>query len=229
MNTYSPLSDSVNPTIANLASRLTQGKTSPLEKVERIFNYVRDEIKFGFPPTWDTVPASETVYYGLGYCNTKATLFVALCRAASIPARIHFGLIDIQIMHGILPSFAFPFLPRQGGHSWTELQLDGEWKPVDSYINDQPLYERAVKKLEASGRSIGYSLCPQDGKSSCEFNFGDQGFVHMGAVREDHGTWQDAADYFASDKYVRFTSFQKLALPLVVMLANRNVRRIRHS
>jgi hypothetical protein len=229
MTSSTRLSDFDHPTIVNLATRLTYGKAAPLEKLERIFNYVRDEIKFGFPPTWDEVKASETVYYGLGYCNTKATLFVALCTAAGIPARQHFGLIDIQIMHGIMPSIVFPFMPKLGGHSWTEVQLDGEWKPVDSYINDKLLYERAIKRLKQSGHSYGYSVSYMDGKSSCEFNFGEKGFVHMGAVREDHGFWDDAADYFVSEQYVRLSSMQKMAMPMVIMMSNRNITRIRQS
>jgi transglutaminase-like putative cysteine protease len=111
------LSDSDHPTVVNLAERLTASKGNQLQMVESIFHYVREEIKFGFPPTWDEVKASETIYYGLGYCNTKATLFVALCRAVGIPARVHFGLIDLQIMHGILPTFVFPLMPKLGGHS----------------------------------------------------------------------------------------------------------------
>jgi hypothetical protein len=224
-----PLSDSDNPTVKNLALRLANRKATPIEKLESIFNYVRDEIKFGFPPVWDNVPASETVYHGLGYCNTKAILFVALCRAVDIPARLHFGLIDIQIMHGIMPSIAFPFMPKLGGHSWAEVQLDAEWKPIDSYINDQLLYDRAVRRLKRSGLPFGYSVSFIDGKSSCEFNFGEKGFVHMGAVREDHGSWEDASDYYASDKYVRMTSFQKLALPMVINMSNRNIVRLRRS
>jgi hypothetical protein len=222
------LSDDQNPTVANLAIGMTHGKSS-LEKVESIFNYVRDDVRFGFPRVWDMVPASETIYYGLGYCNTKATLFVALCRAVGIPARIHFGLIDVQIMRGILPSFVFPLMPKLGGHSWTEVQLDGEWKPIDSYINDRAFYERAVKKLQMSKRAFGYSVSYKDGKSSCEFNFGEKGFVHMGAVREDHGVWEDAADYFATDQYPRFAAWQSLVLPLLLVMANRNVMRIRKS
>jgi hypothetical protein len=222
------LSDYQNPTVSNLAIGMTHGKSS-LEKVESIFNYVRDEIKFGFPRVWDQVPASETVYYGIGYCNTKATLFVAMCRAVGIPARLHFGLIDIQVMHGILPSFVFPLLPKLGGHSWSEVQLDGEWKSLDSYIDDKAFYERAAQKLKKSGRAVGYSVSTIDGKSSCEFNFGEKGFVHMGAVRQDHGTWEDAADYFASDKYVRFSAWQKPVLPLVFYLANRKITRLRQS
>lgn len=229
METTKHLSDFDHPSVANLASRLTLGKDTPVEKVESIFHYVRDEIRFGFPPKWDEVFASETIHHGLGYCNTKATLFVALCRAAGIPARVHFGLIDIRIMHGIMPSFVFPMMPKVGGHSWTEVQLDGQWKSIDSYINDKTLYDRLVKRLKDSGQTIGYSVSYKDGKSSCEFNFGEKGFVHMGAVREDHGVWEDAADYFATDKYMRFSSFQNMALPMLIWMSNRNVARIRQS
>jgi transglutaminase-like putative cysteine protease len=49
-----------------------------LEKIESIFYFVRDGIKFGFPPKFDEVKASQVIDYGLGYCNTKATLFLAL-------------------------------------------------------------------------------------------------------------------------------------------------------
>jgi hypothetical protein len=229
MEKITRLSDFDYPSITSLSARLTSGKLTPLEKVESLFQFVRDEIKFGFTPKWDVVRASETLTYGLGYCNTKATLFVALCRAAGIPARVHFGLIDIRIMHGIMPGFVFPFMPKLGGHSWSEVQLDGQWRSIDSYINDKPFYERALKQLKLSGLPIGYSVSFKDGKSSCNFNFGDQGFTHMGAVREDHGVWEDSAEYFATDKYIRFNSIQALMYPLLAVLSNRNVTRIRKS
>jgi hypothetical protein len=138
---------------------------------------------------------------------------------------VHYGLIDIRIMRGIFPSFAFPFLPRAGGHSWIEVQLEGQWKPIDSYINDQAFYEQALKRLKASGRAIGYSVSFVDGKSSCEFNFGEKGFVHMGAVLEDHGVWEDPGDYFASDMYLRMNAIQLISFPVIAFLANRTLRR----
>jgi hypothetical protein len=221
------LSDFDHPTVSDLASLLTSTKGTPLEKVESSFHYVCDEIKFGFTLTWDIVKASEIIYHGLGYGNTKATLLVALCRAAGIPARVHFGLIDVRIMHGILPEFDIPMLPEFGGHSLTEVQLDGEWKALDSYINNKLFYERAVERLDNSRRPLGYFVSYRDGTSSCEFNFGERGFVHMGTDHEDHGTRDDAADYFSTDKYLRFTTLQALGYPLLAVMANRNVARMR--
>ena len=229
MKAKSHLSDFENPKVATKAAELTLGKHTPLEKIESIFYFVRDGIRFGFSPKWNEVKASEVIDYGLGYCNTKATLFLALSKASGVPARVHYGLIDIRIMQGILPSFSFPFMPKTGGHSWIEVQLEGRWRRIDSYINDKAFYERALTRLKASGRPFGYSVSFVEGKSSCEFNFGEKGFVHMGAVVEDHGVWEDPADYFASDKYRPFNAIQTMGYPFLAMLANRNVEGIRAS
>jgi hypothetical protein len=175
------------------------------------------------------VKASEVMSYGVGYCNTKATLFVALCKAAGIPARVHYGLINVEIMRGVFPSFAFWFLPKTGGHSWSEVQVDGEWKRIDSYIDDRQYYEAALKKLKKSGRPVGYSVSFINGKSSCEFNFGEKGFVHMGAVVGDHGVWDDAAEYFATDKYVWMNALQRMSYPMLARLSNRNIRKTRST
>ena len=100
---------------------------------------------------------------------------------------------------------------------------------IDSYINDAQLFKAARKRLEESGNALGYSLACDAGKCSCEFNFGEKGFVHMGAVVEDHGVWEDPSQYFASDKYLEFNAFERRCYPLIAVLSNRNIRRLRRS
>jgi hypothetical protein len=227
MSAAGMLSDCDHPSIQAKAKEISAGKATVLEKLESLFLFVRDEVRFGFPPRWDEVKASETIQYGLGYCNTKATLFLALCKAINIPARIHTGLIDIEVMRGILPSFIFPFLPSSGSHSWLEIQIAGDWKPVDSYINDKPLYEGALKQLRESGKVTGFSISQAKGPSSCEFNFGEKGFVHMGAVMEDHGNWYDYSEYMSSGKYLRWNRVQLMSYPVIAWMCNRGIDRIR--
>lgn len=227
-----PLADHDHPLVVETARKLAEGKDSDLETLESLFLFVRDGISFQFPTSWrewDRVTTSRVIELGYGYCNTKATLMVALCRAGGIAARVHYGSIGIGIMRGIFPAFAFPFLPRTGPHSWTEVDIAGEWRPIDSYINDEALFRAARARLEESGRTIGYSLACVNGKCSCEFNFGDKGFVHMGAVVDDHGTWEDPSEFFATDRYVTFNAPQRLLYPLMATLSNRNIRRIRQS
>ncbi len=227
MNAVEMLSDYDHPFVQSTASQITSSKTNQMEKLEAIFSFVRDEIKFGFPPKWDKVKASETLQYRMGYCNTKATLFLALCKVADIPARIHTGLIDIEIMRGVFPSFAFPFLPSAGGHSWMEINIEDEWKPIDSYINDKPFYDGALKRLQESGKMTAFSISHAKGDSSCDFNFGEKGFVHMGAVLEDHGTWNDYSEYMSSEKYSSMNRIQLMSYPLIALISNRNIEQIR--
>jgi len=221
------LSDDDHPSIQAVAKEISAGKATALEKVESAFIFVRDEVKFGFPPRWDEVKASETIRYGLGYCNTKATLFRALCRVINVPARIHAGLIDLKIMTGIFPSMAFPLMPKLGGHSWLEIDIEGKWKSIDSYINDKPLYERALQKLDRSGKVTGYSISRAKGDSSCEYNFGEMGFVQMGAVVEDLGVWDDYSEYMYSEKYPAMDRMLLMAYPMVARMCNRNIKNIR--
>ncbi len=226
------LSDFDHPLITKRLNELTTDDKSEWGNIEALFDFVRDGIPFAFPmkfSDWDVVRASDVVTSGFGYCNTKATLLVALCRASGIPARVHYGLIDVRIMRGIFPSFAFPFLPASGPHSWTEVEIDGQWKSVDSYINDETLFRASRRRLQSMEQSLGYSLACADGRCSCEFNFGDRGFVHMGAVVEDHGVWDDASQYFESEKYVRFSAIQRLFYPVIAVVSNRNIRRLRAS
>lgn len=227
MITTEKLSDDQNPSIQQKAQQLTAGQVTQMDKFERIFLFVRDEILFGFPPKWDAVKASETLVYKKGYCNTKASLMVALCRAANIPARIHTGLIDITIMRGIFPAFVFLFLPAAGGHSWVEVKMEDGWQPIDSHINDKAFYTHALKKLEESGKPTAYSISHTKGTSSCEFNFGEKGFVQMGAVVEDQGVWDDFSDYMSSEKYIGMNSLQALLFPTIARMSNRRIKRIR--
>ena len=232
MNPPPTYSNHDHPAIIAKAEQLCEGAILPIEKAEKLFHFVRDEIEFGFPSRadqWNEMKASEVLGLGKGYCNTKATLLVALCRAVGIEARVHYGKIDAEIMRGILPWFAFPFLPRLVDHSWTEVRLNGEWKAMDSYINDLAFFYGCRQHRERSGKAIGYSLSYLDGKCSESFNFGEVGFVHMGAVRLDLGTYEDAGEFFATDAYAPLTKFQRWTYPLMVGPANRKIERIRQD
>jgi transglutaminase-like putative cysteine protease len=83
MSSEALLSDHDHPLIIETAAALSQGCESDLQRLEALFLFVRDRIRFGFPGTareWDKVKASHVIQCGYGYCNTKATLLVPLSR-----------------------------------------------------------------------------------------------------------------------------------------------------
>jgi len=231
MSTSYRLSDFEHPLVQGKAIELTQSEGTLLGKLERIFTYVRDEIKFGFPPkSWTfTMKASETIRQGMGHCGTKSALFVALCRVAGITAMVHCASLDFEkLFFGM--NLRSP--PKLSNHVWVDVQIDGQWKSIDSFIVDKPLYEAALQKPKKSGRTMGYGHALINGKSSCEFNFGEIGYEQMGAILDDHGRWDDLSEYYSS-RYMYTTPTQTLIFnlfaPVLSLRINGKIEKFRST
>ena len=227
MKTREKLSDYDHPSVQKAAARLTNRETTVRGKLERLFHYVRDDIKFGFHKKWDLIKASQIIELGLGQCNNKSTLFLALCQAVGIPARVHYGLIKTEIMRGIFPGIALVFMPRQGSHSWLEVEVEGKWRRIDSYIVDKELFEVAKRGLLNKGWNIGYAVACPKGKCSCEFNIDREEFVQMGAVVGDHGIWGDASEFYATENYVSMNAVLFFSYKLMMSGFNKKIEEMR--
>ncbi|MCF2141057.1 MAG: transglutaminase-like domain-containing protein [Candidatus Lokiarchaeota archaeon] len=220
--------DYQNDLVRSIAYKLTQNTTSDREKLGKIFYYVRDEIKFGFPVKNDLVKASETIKSRMGQCNNKSTLFLALCKAVGITAKIHFSLISKEIQSGLFTGLAYRLIPSEISHSWVEVYLEGKWRRIDSYINDEPFFRNAKIKLKASGKKTGFSISCSKAEASSDFNIDEEGFVQMGAVTEDHGLWDDPGDYYSTSQYKNRPNLIKILLyRLMIGRINKKVERIR--
>ena len=219
--------DHEHPSVQETAKRLTGEVESDREGVERLFLYVRDDIKFGFTGRWNDLKASEVLDVGVGHCTTKATLLHSLCKVAGIPSRVHFALIDVRIMSGFVPKFAFATMPKSISHCWTEVEIDGDWKRLDSYIIDAQAFAGCRAALKEKGWRQGFGVAPYDGKLSCDFNLDQEGFVQMGSVIGDHGVWDDPDEYFSSDRYVSFNGIQLLGFKMLVGMVNRKIEHLR--
>lgn len=66
MNSDQRLADYDNPLVRETAERLTSDAITVREKLNRLFHYVRDDIKFAFPQEGDLVKASTTIRLGKG-------------------------------------------------------------------------------------------------------------------------------------------------------------------
>jgi hypothetical protein len=188
--------------VQEVATRLTAEERTVRGKLARLYDYVRDEIAFCFPVAGDLVRASEVIRSGQGQCNNKTTLFLALCRAADIPARVHFSLISKQIQRGLFSGLAYWLMPDKISHSWIEVEVDDRWRRIDAYINDAAFQAGAVAELKRCGWRIGFSVAlPPTGQLPTQFDLEAEQFVQMDAVTDDHGTWADPADYYGTPLY----------------------------
>jgi hypothetical protein len=221
------LANHEHPAVQALAKRLTGEADSDRSALEKLFFFVRDDIKFGFTQRWNDLTASQVLEAGVGHCTTKATLMHSLCKVAGIPSRLHFALIDTDIMSGFVSKPMMLPMPRNVSHSWTEVEIDGRWRRLDSYIFDLHAFEGCRAALAATGWRQGFGVSPYEGRLSCDFSIDEEGFVQMGAVNGDHGVWDEPADYFASNDYASFNAFQMMGFKMLVGGINRKLDRLR--
>ncbi len=224
------LADHDHPLVSATARRLTYGRTTPREKLQALFDFVRDEVRFGYPKNGDIVRASETIRLGFGQCNTKATLLAALARAVGLETRMHFSTIDKSIQRGIFPRWLFKRMPAELSHSWVEVNVEGRWRRIDAFINDRDFYRAGRKALRERGWRTGFSISCEKGEPALELDIDDERFVQMGAVTGDHGIYRDPADYYRGPLYLNRPGMLTLLLyRLVRGAANRKVARMREG
>src|SRR5690606_6955766 len=104
MDTYlkeTKILDYYNASIQKLLEQRGWENLDTVAKVQAIYNFVRDEIKFGYNVS-DYISASQVLNDGYGQCNTKATLLMALLRATDVPNRIHGFTIDKALQKGAI-------------------------------------------------------------------------------------------------------------------------------
>lgn len=219
--------DRDHPEIRRLAEKLTHGTFDERSRAVRIHDYVRDAIHFGWTGDFYQQSASEVLRSGVGYCNTKSTLFVALLRASGIPARQHFVTIPRAILHGLIDPGT-----HYVDHSYTEIRLGGRWIATDSYILDRRLAERARQRLRHEGRRMGYGahvdgVSDWDGERDAYSQFVNRAdFAGPGLM--DHGVHADVDAFYRSGQGLNpLTPSLRLLFGGFAWLANRRIEAIR--
>lgn len=105
-----------DPQILATLAKLGAGQGPVVDRLERIFG-----LTSGLPqrPFKGTTDALTALRLGEASCNGKSRLFVALARAAGIPARLVGGLILENVS-------------KKTSHQWAEAYVGGHWVPFDS-------------------------------------------------------------------------------------------------
>ncbi len=149
------LIDDTHVAITEQVAQLVQDRHTPRERAVAIHDFVRDEVRFGFTPHFYAMSAADVLAAGVGFSNTKSTLFIAMLRAAGIEARQQFVDLDATLLRGLL-DLRTPLVD----HSYTEVKLDGAWVATDSYVVDMPLFRAAQAALRVEGRRLGLRSTP---------------------------------------------------------------------
>jgi transglutaminase-like putative cysteine protease len=149
---------------ADLAAKVTQGKTQPLDKARAIYDYVFTTMRYDKTGTgWGHGDVLYACDAKKGNCTDFHSLFIAMARSQGIPARFEIG---------------FPLPPDKhsaeiaGYHCWSDFWIDGKgWIPVDiseawkhQEKRDYFFGSHDVNRVQFSmGRDLRLNP-PQDGK-----------------------------------------------------------------
>ena len=110
----SPFIDSTHSKIRKLAKEIIEGKEGDWQKVEAIYDWVRDNIKYINGPIKSSYQALKDKN---GDCEELTSLFIAMCRASKIPARM------VWVPGHCYPEF---YLQDEGGQGyWFPCQAAG--------------------------------------------------------------------------------------------------------
>jgi transglutaminase-like putative cysteine protease len=146
--------DSDHPLIREKAAEVAGHGPDRVEQSRLLYSSVRDGIRYD--PYVDftdheTYRASSVLQAGHAYCVGKAALYVALCRAIGIPARI--GLADVK------NHLATPRLLEAVGtdvfayHGYVEVMPAGEWVKATPTFNVSLCEKLGVAPLDFDGET----------------------------------------------------------------------------
>lgn len=223
------LLDYSDVSIQNLVNQMQWEKLETVDRIKNIYNFVRDDIKFGYN-TADDIPASEILKNGYGQCNTKATLLMALLRAVEIPNRIHGFTIDKALQKGAITGIWYTLSPQNILHSWVEVLVNGQWFFMEGVILDKVyLGKLQQENPECKTTFCGFGVYTDNFQNpAIDWNLNNT-FIQDKGINQDFGVF-DTPDEFYKKHQQKLNIFKRFVFQNFVRhIMNKNVERIRNS
>jgi len=210
-------------TIKTVVARLIADTKTDEEKIEKIYYFVRDEIKFGWLYPQE-IPAEDVLKNRKGVCMQKTNLLVAMAREAGLKARFHFMYVHKNALEDFLPEFAYKKWVDPFPHTFPEIFLNGKWVSMEATF-DKELHEICIKKkinfgkYETIAKNISIDFSANGVK-------GHQQYCHA-----------EGKDSFYGDDLSEFTKFmhkdvpwyKKMMQPLIFRKADKIMEQLRNE
>lgn len=191
------LLDHQHPALRAFVEQRGWHRLDPAERVGAIYGFVRDEVAFGYNAS-DDIPASQVLADGLGQCNTKTTLLMALLRGAGVPARFHGATIHKRLQKGVVTGLMYRLAPRSIIHSWAEVQLDGRWVGLEGVILDARYLDGVRGWFPSdSGPFLGYAVGTDNLTSPPVEWTGTDTYIQATGINNDFGAYDDPDAFYA--------------------------------
>lgn len=202
---------------------------SEFECLKAIYDFVRDEIPFGYN-TDDDIPASRVLADGYGQCNTKGTLFMALLRACGIPCRVHGFTIDKKLQKGAMTGIVYKNAPTNIFHSWVEVYFENKWYELEAFILDKEYLRKLQKQYsDCTGGFCGYGVAVKDFKNPIVDFDRNNTYIQSEGINQDFGVY-DSPDVLLKEHHQEMSAIKRFAYKHIGRhLMNRNIKKIRNT
>lgn len=232
MNNYlkeTKILDYSHDSIQKLVKEREWNQLDTISRIKAIYNFVRDEIKFGYNLS-DDISASAVLKDGYGQCNTKATLLMTLLRATEIPNRIHGFTIDKALQKGAITGIWYKLSPNNILHSWVEILVDEQWYFLEGVILDKIYLTKLQEKNSYCKTTFcGYGAYTDNFKNPpIDWNLNNT-FIQDKGINKDFGLF-DTPDEFYAKHQQKLNAFEKFVFKNIVRhKMNKNVEKIRNG
>lgn len=198
------------------------------ERIGAIYDFVRNEIKFGYNVS-DNLAASRVLADGIGQCNTKGILLMALLRANKIACRFHGFTIDKLLQKGAVTGWAYVLAPRSIIHSWVEIWYENRWINLEGFILDEDYLNALQRKNPSVQKFVGFGAAVTDlSDPRVQWN-GSDTYIQKEGINADFGIFNSPDDFYRKHG-TNLSGLKKWVFETVVRAQmNRNVARIRTS
>jgi len=153
-----PFIESDAPEIRAEAETAVRGATDTRARAEKLTRYVNALLDK--KPTISLPSAREVLRTKVGDCNEHTALYVAMARAAGLPARIAVGLVFI---HGAFYYHAWPEVYIADPSTGSGREARGLWLPVDPTLNQFPA-DATHLRLARGGLDKQAAILPMIGR-----------------------------------------------------------------
>lgn len=232
MHNYLKETDLLNYSNASIQSLVESRQWVAMDTVQRvrsIYNFVRDEIKFGYN-TADDITATQVLQDGYGQCNTKATLLMALLRATGIPNRIHGFTIDKVLQKGVITGIWYWLSPKNILHSWVEVYVNNDWYFLEGVILDSDyLTQLQEKNKECKTTFCGFGVATNNFENPpIDWNE-NHTYIQDKGINQDFGLFDTPDDFYAKHQQALGRFKQFIYRTIIRHSMNRHVERIRSN
>jgi len=152
--------DIKNDIIKNAVKEAVGDEKRPYWMMRKIFNYIMAHLEYNLKPLGGWNPAPTVLKRGTGSCSEYTFVFIAMCRAAGLPARYSGALVVRSQDKGI----------DNVWHRWAQVYLPNYgWVPVDVQAGDKRAPGRRAQCI--GGLSNRYLITTNGGGDSQYLDF----------------------------------------------------------